>query len=74
MSIIVITIGSFGIAGIPGTATMSASVTLSGVGFASFFPMITPILTMDPVIDIGRTMSNVSGAITNTLIVNKTLD
>ena len=74
MSIIVITIGSFGIAGIPGTATMSASVTLSGVGFASFFPMITPILAIDPIIDMGRTMLNVSGAMTNTLLVNKTLD
>lgn len=74
MSIIVIAVGSFGIAGIPGTATMAATVTLSGVGFASFFPMITPILAIDPIIDMGRTLLNVSGAMTNTLIVNKTLD
>ncbi|MEQ2373943.1 hypothetical protein [Pilosibacter fragilis] len=32
MTIFVVAIGSLGIAGIPGTATMAASVGLSGVG------------------------------------------
>ena len=73
MSVIVITIGSFGIAGIPGTATMAASVALSGTGLGTFFPMVSPILAVDPLIDMARTMLNVSGAMVNSLIVDKRL-
>lgn len=73
MALIVIVIGSFGIAGIPGTATMAASVALSGVGQASLFPTISPILAIDPIVDMGRTLLNVTGAMTNALIVDKTL-
>ena len=71
MTIIVVTIGSLGIAGIPGTATMAASVGLSGVGMASSFAMVSPILAIDPLIDMGRTWLNVTGSIVNALIVDK---
>lgn len=73
MTIIVVTIGSLGIAGIPGTATMAASVGLSGVGMASSFAMISPILAIDPIIDMPRTLLNVTGSMTNALIVDKRL-
>ncbi|MDE6357149.1 MAG: cation:dicarboxylase symporter family transporter, partial [Eubacteriales bacterium] len=73
MALVVIVIGSFGIAGIPGTATMAASVALSGVGKASLFPTISPILSIDPIVDMGRTLLNVTGSMTNALIVDKTL-
>ncbi|MEG1848332.1 MAG: cation:dicarboxylase symporter family transporter [Lachnospiraceae bacterium] len=73
MTIVVVTIGSLGIAGIPGTATMAASVGLSGVGMASSFPMVSPILAIDPIIDMPRTMLNVSGSLTNALMVDKSL-
>lgn len=73
MSVIVISIGSLGIAGIPGTATMAASVGLSGVGMADLFPMVSPILAIDPLIDMGRTFLNVTGSLTNTLVVDKML-
>lgn len=73
MSLVVIVIGSFGIAGIPGTATTAASVALSGVGMASLFPNINPILAIDPIVDMGRTMINVTGSMTNALIVDKCL-
>ena len=73
MSLIVISIGSLGIAGIPGTATMAASVALSGTGMAASFPLISPILAIDPLIDMGRTLLNVTGAMTNALIVDKRL-
>lgn len=73
MALVVIVIGSFGIAGIPGTATMAASVALSGVGQSSLFPTISPILAIDPIIDMGRTFLNVTGSMTNALIVDKTL-
>ena len=73
MALIVIVIGSFGIAGIPGTATMAASVTLSGMGQAGLFSTINPILAIDPIVDMGRTLLNVTGSMTNALIVDKTL-
>lgn len=73
MALVVIVIGSFGIAGIPGTATMAASVALSGVGMASLFPSISPILAIDPIVDMGRTLINVTGSMTNALIVDKSL-
>lgn len=73
MSIIVVALGSLGIAGIPGTATMAASVALSGVGLASAFPAISPILAIDPIVDMGRTLINVTGSITNAIIVDRTL-
>lgn len=71
MTIIVVTIGSLGIAGIPGVATMAASVGLSGVGMASQFAKVSPILAIDPIIDMARTMLNVSGAITNAIMTDK---
>lgn len=73
MTIIVVTLGSLGIAGIPGTATMAASVGLSGIGMASSFSLIGPILAIDPLIDMARTMLNVSGSVTNALIIDKRL-
>ena len=73
MSIIVVALGSLGIAGIPGTATMAASVALSGVGLASAFPAISPILAIDPIIDMGRTLINVTGSMTNAIMVDRTL-
>lgn len=73
MAVVVITIGSFGIAGIPGTATMAASVTLSGTGMAHAFPMINPILGIDPIVDMPRTMLNVIGSVTNAIMVDKSL-
>ncbi len=72
-AIIVISIGSLGIAGIPGTATMAASVSLSGTGLASQFALISPIIAIDPIIDMARTMVNVTGSCVNALVTDKTL-
>lgn len=74
MAIIVVALGSLGIAGIPGTATMAASVALSGVGLASSFSVISPVLAIDPIIDMGRTLINVTGSMTNAIIVDRTLN
>lgn len=73
MSVLVIVIGSLGIAGIPGTATMAASVALHGTGMGALFPLIGPILAIDPIIDMGRSCLNVSGGMVNSLIVDKRL-
>lgn len=71
MTVIVIAIGSVGIAGVPGTATMAASVSLSGTGLGAFFTSISPVLAIDPIIDMGRTMLNVSGSMTNAIVVDR---
>ena len=73
MAVLVITIGSIGIAGIPGTSTMAASVGLSGTGLGGYFSFITPILAIDPIIDMVRTMLNVSGSMTNAILVDRQL-
>ena len=73
MLIIVITISSLGIAGIPGTATMSVSVVISGMGMGAYFPMAGAIIAIDPILDMGRTMLNVNGAMTAAVAVDKSL-
>ncbi len=62
MLIITIIISSFGIAGLPGTAIMSVSVVISGMGMGSFFPLAGGILAIDPILDMARTALNVDGA------------
>lgn len=64
MMLIVITIGSIGIAGIPGTATVAASIALAGMGMGDHFALIGMVLAIDPIIDMARTMTNVSGTMT----------
>ena len=64
MLVIVVVIGSIGIAGIPGTATVAATVVLSGMGMAESFQLIGMVLAVDPIIDMARTLANVSGAMT----------
>lgn len=73
MLLVVITISSLGIAGLPGTATMAVSVVLSGVGIGSYFPLAGGILAIDPILDMGRTMLNVNGSTTTAVIVGKSI-
>ena len=73
MLVVVITIGSLGIAGLPGTATMAVSVVLSGVGLGAYFPLAGGILAIDPILDMGRTMINVNGGMTTAVLVGKSL-
>ncbi|NLD09877.1 MAG: cation:dicarboxylase symporter family transporter [Xanthomonadaceae bacterium] len=71
MLLIVVVIGSIGVAGIPGTATIAATISLSGMGLGEYFPLIGMVLAIDPIIDMGRTLANVSGAMTAALITDK---
>ena len=71
MLLIVITISSLGIAGIPGVATMSVSVVIAGMGMAEYFPLLGAILAIDPILDMGRTMLNVSGGMASAAIISK---
>lgn len=74
MLLIVITISSLGIAGIPGTATMSVSVVISGMGMGAYFPLLGGILAIDPILDMGRTMLNVNGTMASAIAVASSLD
>ncbi|MWP46436.1 cation:dicarboxylate symporter family transporter [Gilliamella sp. Pas-s27] len=71
MLVIVVVIGSIGIAGIPGTATVAATVVLSGMGMAEYFPLIGMVLAVDPIIDMARTLANVSGAMTAAVVTDR---
>lgn len=71
MLLIVIAISSLGIAGIPGTATIALALTLSGMGLGEYFPLIGGIIAIDPILDMGRTMLNVNGAITTAITVSE---
>ena len=73
MALIVITISSLGIAGLPGTATMAVSVVLSGLGLGSYFQLAGGILAIDPILDMGITMLNVNGTMTSAITVANSL-
>ncbi|MGL6105084.1 cation:dicarboxylate symporter family transporter [Romboutsia sp.] len=73
MLLVVITISSLGIAGLPGTATMAVSVVLSGVGLGAYFPLAGGILAIDPILDMGRTFLNVNGATATAITVANSL-
>ena len=73
MLVVIIVIGSLGIAGLPGSATMAVSVVISGMGMGSYFPLAGGIIAIDPILDMGRTMLNVNGATTTAVTVGKSL-
>lgn len=64
-------ITSFGIAGIPGITIMIISVLLNGLGLESHFALLALILAIDPILDMARTSSNVSGGMVASLISDK---
>ena len=56
--VIIIAIGSFGIAGVGGGATNAALITLSALNFP--VELVAILLGIEPLIDMGRTMLNVN--------------
>ena len=68
--VLVVTIGSIGIAGVPGTSTVAATVTLNGLGFGAAMSHIGAIFGIDPIIDMGRTALNVTGAMVAAIVVD----
>lgn len=73
MLTVVIAISSFGIAGLPGSATIAISVVISGMGMGEYFPLLGAIIAIDPILDMGRTMLNVNGTLLSALVVDKSL-
>ena len=74
MLIVIIVIGSLGIAGLPGSATMAVSVVISGMGMGSYFPLAGGIIAIDPILDMGRTMLNVNGTMVTAVVVGKSFN
>lgn len=71
MLLIVVVIGSIGVAGIPGTATIAATIALSGMGMGEYFYLIGMVLAVDPILDMARTLANVSGAMAAAVVTDK---
>ncbi len=69
--VLIIAIGSFGIAGVGGGATNAALVVLPAMGFPVTVAAL--LISIEPLIDMARTALNVNGAITTGLITNRFL-
>ena len=64
-------IASLGISGIPGTAFVAATVSLTTLGLP--YAVVGLVQGIDPIIDMGRTATNVNGVMTTAVLVDKTL-
>ena len=62
-------IASFGISGIAGTAYIAATVTLTSLNLP--YAVIALVQGIDPIIDMGRTATNVNGVMTTALVANR---
>lgn len=69
--IIVVTLSSFGIAGVGGGATFASLIVLSSMGLPVGLAGL--LISIEPLIDMGRTAVNVSGSVTAGLITSKIL-
>ncbi len=69
MVMVINAIASLGISGIPGTAYIAATVTLTSLNLP--YAIVGLVQGIDPLIDMGRTATNVSGAMTTALVVDK---
>ena len=58
-------------AGVPGTAYIATTVVLGGMGLP--FAPVALILPIDSIIDMGRTMINVNGAMVISTVIDKEL-
>ena len=65
----IVTISSFGIAGVGGGATFAALVVLPAMGFP--VALVALLISIEPIIDMARTAFNVNGAIMTGVITSK---
>ena len=63
-------IASLGVSGIPGTAFIAAGVTFSTLGLP--FNIVGLVQGIDPILDMGRTATNINGVMTTAVITDKT--
>ncbi|MGM9975086.1 MAG: dicarboxylate/amino acid:cation symporter [Clostridiaceae bacterium] len=63
-------IGSIGVAGVPGAATIATTVVLTSIGFP--VEAMAMVLAVDAIVDMGRTLTNITGASVAALLVAET--
>ena len=69
--VLIVAIGSFGIAGVGGGATNAALVVFSALGFP--VTVVALLISIEPLIDMARTALNVNGAITTGIVTTRFL-
>ena len=67
--VLIVAIGSFGIAGVGGGATNAALVVLPAMGFP--VTVVALLISIEPLIDMARTALNVNGAITTGMVTTR---
>jgi uncharacterized protein len=67
----VVAVSSFGVAGVGGGATFAALIVLPAMGFPVALAAL--LISIEPLIDMGRTALNVSGSMTSGLITSRVL-
>lgn len=70
--IVIVTISSLGVVGVGGGATFAAIIVLSTLGFP--IEIVGLLITVEPLIDMGRTALNVNGSIVAGLVTGKILN
>ncbi|CAM3162897.1 cation:dicarboxylase symporter family transporter [Streptobacillus felis] len=70
--IIIVTISSLGVVGVGGGATFAAIIVLSTLGFP--IEIVGLLITVEPIIDMGRTALNVNGSVVAGLLTGKILN
>ena len=69
--IVIITISSFGVAGVGGGATFAALIVLSSLGFP--IGLAGLLISVEPLIDMGRTALNVNDSMLSGVVTGKIL-
>lgn len=69
--VLVISVMSYGITGLPGTATMAEFAAVMGCGLTDAVTGLGAMIAIDPIGDVPRTLINVTGCMTNAIIVER---
>jgi L-cystine uptake protein TcyP (sodium:dicarboxylate symporter family) len=70
--VVIVAISSFGVAGVGGGATFAAFIVLPAMGFPVTVAAL--LISIEPLIDMGRTALNVNGAVTAGVLTSRMLD
>ncbi len=69
--VVVITLMSYGITEMPGTATMAEFAAVLGTGMQEAVPGLGAMIALDPIADVPRTLINVTGCMANAIFVER---
>ncbi len=69
MVMLINALASLGISGIPGTAYIAATITLTSLNLP--YAVVALVQGIDPLVDMGRTATNVNGVMTTALVVDR---